>query len=170
MNKTKKLTLAAMCLALGIILPQAFHAVPNLGTIILPMHIPVLISGFICGPLYGLLIGLITPFISHILFGMPQVMMLTQMIIELGIYGFMTGILNKYVKNNNELLKNYIVLIISMIIGRIIKGISNALFFSVGSYSLSLWITTTFVKGIPGIIIQLILIPIIVKTLNKYTK
>ena len=83
MNKTKKLTFAAMCLALGVILPQAFHMIPNAGNIFLPMHIPVLICGFICGPFYGLAVGIITPCLSHIIFSMPPAMMLGQMIVEL---------------------------------------------------------------------------------------
>ena len=76
-----------MCLALGVILPQAFHMIPNAGNIFLPMHIPVLICGFICGPFYGLTVGIITPCLSHIIFSMPPAMMLGQMIVELGVYG-----------------------------------------------------------------------------------
>ena len=167
MNKTKKLTLTAMCLALGVILPQAFHMIPNAGNIFLPMHIPVLICGFICGPFYGLTVGIITPCLSHIIFSMPPAMMLGQMIVELGVYGLCTGLLNQIITINNELLKYYLVLIISMVVGRITYGICNALLFKAGNYSLSIWLSAAFIKGIPGIIIQLVLIPTIVKTIKK---
>ena len=167
MNKTKKLTLTAMCLALGVILPQAFHMIPNAGNIFLPMHIPVLICGFICGPFYGLIVGIITPCLSHIIFSMPPAMMLGQMIVELGVYGLCTGLLNQIITINNELLKYYLVLIISMVVGRITYGICNALLFKAGNYSLSIWLSAAFIKGLPGIIIQLVLIPTIVKTIKK---
>lgn len=167
MNKTKKLTLTAMCLALGVILPQAFHMIPNAGNIFLPMHIPVLICGFICGPFYGLTVGIITPCLSHIIFSMPPATMLGQMIVELGVYGLCTGLLNQIITINNELLKYYLVLIISMVVGRITYGICNALLFKAGNYSLSIWLSAAFIKGIPGIIIQLVLIPTIVKTIKK---
>lgn len=167
MNKTKKLTLTAMCLALGVILPQAFHMIPNVGNIFLPMHIPVLICGFICGPFYGLTVGIITPCLSHIIFSMPPAMMLGQMIVELGVYGLCTGLLNQIITINNELLKYYLVLIISMVVGRITYGICNALLFKAGNYSLSIWLSAAFIKGLPGIIIQLVLIPTIVKTIKK---
>lgn len=170
MNKTKHLTVASMFLALGIIMPQAFHAIPNAGAIFLPMHIPVLICGFVCGPILGLLVGLITPILSHLIFQMPPTPMLAQMIIELGMYGLMTGIFTNLLKIKNELLKNYISLISSMILGRIIYGLTNALIFKAGTYSLHIWLTAAFVTAIPGIIIQLILIPIIVKSIKKLVR
>ena len=167
MNSTKKLTLASMCLALGVIVPQAFHAIPNAGTIFLPMHIPVLVCGFICGPLFGLIDGILTPIISNMIFSMPQAPMLGQMVVELATYGLMSGLLNKCINIKNIYLKNYVVLISSMIIGRLVYGIANALIFKAGSYSLNIWISFAFVTAIPGIIIQLILIPILVSTITK---
>lgn len=169
-NKTKSLTISAMCLTLGIILPQAFHAIPNAGNIFLPMHIPVLICGFICGPLYGLLVGMITPILSHLIFQMPVAMMLSQMIVELSIYGLCTGLLNKIINTKNELLNNYVVLIISMLMGRLVYGLTNSLIFRAGSYSLSIWLSTAFITSLPGIIIQLILIPILISSINKILK
>lgn len=169
-SKTKQITLAAMCLALGVILPQAFHAIPNAGSIFLPMHIPVLICGFICGPLYGLLVGILTPCLSHLIFSMPPVPMLGQMIVELGMYGLCTGLFNKIIKIDNDIIKIYVVLIVSMLIGRIIYGLANALIFKAGSYSLNIWLTAAFITALPGIIIQLILIPIIIKSTKNLLK
>lgn len=167
MSGTKKLTLAAMCLCLGVILPQAFHGIPAAGSIFLPMHIPVLIAGFICGPLYGLIVGFTTPIVSHLLFSMPLVSVLGQMILELSIYGLMSGILNNCLIFKNELLKYYFVLMGSMLSGRIIYGLANAFFFKAGSYSFKTWLATAFITALPGIIIQLLIIPILVKNIKK---
>ena len=167
MSRTKKLTLAAMLLALGVIIPQAFHAFPNAGNIILPMHIPVLVSGFVCGPIYGLGIGLLTPILSHLMFSMPSFYMLGQMIIELGCYGLVTGLLNDLIKTKNKIVKSYTVLVIAMIVGRIVYGLLNNFVFKAGSYSLSIWLNAAFLTAIPGIVIQLIVIPIIVNSINK---
>ena len=167
MNNTKKLTLASMLLAIGIILPQAFHSIPNAGIIFLPMHIPVLICGYICGPFFGILVGIITPIISNIIFGMPVTSMLGQMCIELGMYGLSSGILNNILKIKNEIVKNYIVLIVSMIIGRVVYGICNALILKAGNYSLEIWLTSAFISALPGIIIQIVFIPVLVNNIKK---
>lgn len=170
MNSIKKLTLASMFLALGILFPQIFHAIPNAGNILLPMHIPVILCGFVCGPFYGLLVGLITPIISNLVFAMPAAIMLGQMIVELGTYGFMCGLMYRLIQNNNELIRNYIVLIISMVSGRLVYGICNALIFKAGNYSFDLWIKAALIVAIPGIIIQLIFIPILVNKIKKLVK
>ena len=172
MKQIKNLTLASMFLALGILFPQIFHAIPNAGNMILPMHIPVILCGFICGPLYGLLVGLLTPILSNLIFSMPAIAMLGQMIVELGTYGLMCGILYKVINIKNSLIKNYIVLILSMIIGRLVYGICNALIFKTGNYNFDMWIKVALIVAIPGILIQLFLIPILVIKIqeikNKY--
>ena len=80
MQNNKRLTLASMFLALGILFPQIFHGIPNAGNIFLPMHIPIILCGFICGPLYGLLVDLITPLNINLLFAIPANNMLGQTI------------------------------------------------------------------------------------------
>lgn len=167
MNKTKELVLTALFVALGVVLPQAFHAIPNAGSIFLPMHIPVLISGFATGPVFGLVCGVLTPVLSHLIFGMPPAPILPGMICELAVYGLMTGVLNKVIKTDNSLLKNYLVLIGAMLCGRVTYGILNTLVFRAGQYSMQAWISAAFVTAIPGIIIQLVLIPILVTRLQK---
>lgn len=170
MNKTKRLTIASMFLAIGVILPQAFHAIPNVGNIFLPMHIPVLLCGFICGPIYGFLVGLLAVIISHLVFSMPPAIMLGQMLVELSLYGLMTGVFTKTITIQNKLVKNYLTLILSMLIARVVYGILNSLLFKVGSYSLSIWISNAFVTALPGIIIQLLIIPMLVESLKKLMK
>ena len=167
MNKTKQLVLTALFVAIGVALPQAFHAIPNAGSIFLPMHIPVLISGYALGPVFGLACGILTPLLSHLIFSMPPAPVLPGMLCELAVYGLMTGLLNRIIKIENRLLKNYVVLIGAMLCGRITYGILNALVFRAGQYSMQAWISAAFVTAIPGIIIQLVLIPILVDRLQK---
>lgn len=167
MNRIKQLTISSMFLALGIILPQAFHMIPNAGSIFLPMHIPVLICGFIVGPQYALIVGILTPIISHLIFSMPNVTMLAQMIIELGAYGLMTSLLNRLININNEYIKTYICLIVSMLIGRIVYGLCNYFIFSSSTYTLNIWLTVAFVTALPGIIIQLLIVPLLAVNTRK---
>ena len=91
-NQVKKLVMAAMCVALGIVLPMAFHTIQNAGSIFLPMHIPVLICGLLCGWQYGLICGILAPVLSSLFTGMPPAAILPAMLCELAVYGLITGI------------------------------------------------------------------------------
>ena len=166
-NNTKKLVLSALFVALGVVLPQAFHAVPNAGSVFLPMHIPVLIAGFAVGPVYGAAVGFLTPLLSHLLFGMPPTAVLPSMLCELTAYGFASGLLCKLIKGTKPLVKIFAVLIGAMLCGRVFYGILNALVFKAGAYSLKAWLSAAFVTALPGIIIQLIVIPAVVLALVK---
>lgn len=160
----RKITTGGLLVAVGILLPQVFHisGIPQSGNVFLPMHIPVLLSGFLIGPLWGLFIGIITPIISSLLTGMPPVPRLYFMILELSAYGCIAGVLSKR-------FHVYISLIFSMIGGRIVYGLSlliagSLLGIHVGKPVAALTATIT---GIPGIIIQLIFIPAILFALKK---
>ncbi len=165
--KTKQLVLAGLFTALGVVLPMAFHAVPNAGSILLPMHIPVLLCGLVCGWYYGLACGILVPILSHLFTGMPPAAILPSMVCELAIYGLLAGLIFWLVRTGKLVLDLYIGLVGAMIGGRIIYGIVNALIFSAGNYSLSAWATASFVTALPGIIIQLVLLPAIVLALSK---
>ena len=165
--KTKQLVLAGLFTALGVVLPMAFHAVPNAGSILLPMHIPVLLCGLVCGWYYGLACGILGPILSHLFTGMPPAAILPSMVCELAIYGLLAGLIFWLVRTGKLVLDLYIGLVGAMIGGRIIYGIVNALIFSAGNYSLSAWATASFVTALPGIIIQLVLLPAIVLALSK---
>ncbi len=167
MTKTKRLLFAALCVAIGIVLPVAFHSVVNAGAVFLPMHIPVLLCGMICGWPYGLACGLLTPLLSSILTGMPPAAMLPGMLFELAVYGLCTGLLLRRVSTGKTAADIYISLISSMLLGRICYGALNALVFKAGAYSLKLWLTAAFVTGLPGILMQLVLIPVLVLSLEK---
>ena len=98
MSTVKKAIITAICIALCVVLPQAFHAIPRAGMIYLPMHIPVLLCGLICGWPFGLLCGLAGPALSSVITGMPPAATLPSMMIECAIYGCIAGLLMAIVK------------------------------------------------------------------------
>ena len=166
MHPVKCMTLSAVCIALCVVLPIAFHSIPNVGSVILPMHIPVLICGMICGWPYGLICGLMGPLLSSVLTGMPPAAILPAMMVECGTYGMVSGLMLKYVRTKSTYGDLYIALIVAMLAGRVISGIAKALIFSPGM-AMSAWITASFVTALPGIVIQLVFLPSVVFTLMK---
>ncbi|AOZ95299.1 ECF transporter S component [Butyrivibrio hungatei] len=166
-NLVKNMVTTAMCIALCVVLPMAFHMIPNAGSVISPMHIPVLICGLVCGWQYGLVCGLVGPLLSSMLTGMPPMAILPAMMVELAVYGICTGIMIKLVNTGKIYADLYISLVVAMLAGRVIGGLSRALIFARGEYSIKVWATSYFVTSLPGIIIQLIFIPTIVFALYK---
>ncbi len=162
MSVVKKSIITAVCLALCVVLPQAFHAVPNAGSVYLPMHIPILLCGLICGWQYGLLAGVAGPALSTLFTGMPPVAVLPAMLVECAVYGLMSGLMMKLIRTRKTYLDLYISLIVAMLAGRIVAGIARALIFARGSTTIATWTTGYFVTSLPGIIIQLVLLPSIV--------
>lgn len=165
MRKTNKITTSAVLIALGIILPTIFHMTSLSGQIFLPMHIPVLIAGFLLGGPLGMFIGLILPIINHFITGMPAVPFLYNMIVELGVYGLAAGIFYKHFR-----LSLFPSLILAMISGRIAAGIMFFLttyLFTNQIASIKMFLNASFIVALPGIIIQLIIIPIIISQYEK---
>jgi len=156
-----------LLIATGIILPLAFHSIPNAGRIFLPMHIPVLLCGVLCGFPYGLLCGMITPLLSSLLTGMPPAAMLPSMFCELAAYGAVSSLLMRYAPAKKSYARIYISLIGAMLFGRVFYGILNALIFSAGNYSMQMWLTVAFITALPGVAIQIVVIPAIVLVLQK---
>lgn len=154
----KRMTLAAVCVALCVALPIAFHMIPNAGSVILPMHIPVLICGMICTWPYGLICGLMGPLLSSVLTGMPPAAILPAMMVECAVYGAVSGIMLKVTRTGKTYPDLYISLITAMLAGRVISGIAKALIFTPG-LTFSAWIAASFVTSLPGIILQLVLLP-----------
>ena len=166
LSETKKSILTAVCIALCVVLPQAFHAIPEAGQVYLPMHIPVLLCGLICGAPYGLLCGLAGPALSTLFTQMPPVTMLPSMMVECAVYGLAAGFM-MLIKTKHLYVDLYLSLVTAMIAGRVISGIAKALIFMPGQISMTAWVAGSFVKSLPGIIIQLALIPTIVFALEK---
>lgn len=167
MRNTRKLITAAFCAALCVVLPMTFHAIPNAGSIFLPMHIPVLLCGFLCGWPYGLACGLLGPCLSSLFTGMPPAAILPSMVCELAAYGLITGLLSRRVRTGKPLADIYITLVTAMVGGRIFYGVLNALIFRAGAYSLELWLGAALTTALPGIAIQLVVIPALLTALER---
>lgn len=167
MNALYKSVSTAVCVALCVVLPIAFHAIPNGGTLFSPMHLPVLLCGIICGPQYGLICGLLGPFLSSILTGMPGMGYLPSMMIELAVYGLVSGLMMRFLHTGKQVADIYVSLLAAMLSGRIIAGITRALIFAAGEYSLKIWATGYFVSCFPAIVLQLVLIPILYVALQR---
>jgi uncharacterized membrane protein len=164
-TKSREIVLSGLFIALGLLVPMAFHAIGGTGPVFLPMHLPVLIGGFILSPLFALMVGVLTPLISSVLTGMPVLMpMAFIMMVELGIYGLAVSLFKE------KGINNVITLISAMIIGRISAGIMVAIL--VGLIGIRFAPPVTFLigavtTGIPGILIQLIFIPILLSAVKK---
>lgn len=167
MSPVKKVVVAAVCAALGIVLPMAFHAIPNAGGIWLPMHIPVLICGLTAGAGAGAAAGLMAPVLSSLLTGMPAVPVLPSMTCELVVYGLVSGLLAGHVRTGRLALDLYVSLVGAMVVGRVAGGALQALIFSAGSYSLAAWATGYLMTGAPGIVLQLVVVVPVVASLER---
>ncbi len=162
----RNLTTTALCIALCVVVPMAFHIIPNAGSVMLPMHLPVLLCGLVCGWQYGLLCGVVGPLVSSLLTGMPPAAVLPGMMVECGMYGCVGGLMMERVHTGNLYRDLYISLPVAMLAGRIFSGIAKALILAPGT-SLTAWATASFVTGLPGISIQLILLPTLVVALTR---
>lgn len=167
MSPVKQSIITAVCIALCVVLPMAFHSIPQAGLIYSPMHIPVLICGLVCSWQYAIVCGIAGPVLSSLITGMPMVAVLPSMVIELVCYGLIASLLMKLVFTKNTVADAYISLVGSMLSGRVIAGIAKALIFARGSFTIAAWATSYFVKCLPGIAIQLIVVPIIYLALQK---
>ncbi len=167
MNTLYKSVSTAVCIALCMVLPFAFHAIPNGGTLFSPMHLPVLLCGAVCGPQYGLICGLVGPLLSSILTGMPGMGHLPGMMVELAVYGLVSGLVMRFLHTGKQVADLYISLLAAMLSGRILAGIARALIFTAGEYSLKIWASAYFVSCFPAIVLQLVLIPILYVALQR---
>lgn len=169
--KTRKLTFAALCLSTALLLPQLFHLLgfQQAGQIFLPMHIPVLLSGFLLGWQYGALLGFAAPLLSFIFTGMPSADRVVFMMAELGAYGFTAGLCYQRLSHKHTLTHAYLSLVSAMTAGRICYGLAltiAALLSDIpfGGFPL-VW--TAVITGIPGIITQLLFLPALVRIIEK---
>ncbi len=165
----RNMVLAAMFLALGLVLPFLTGQIRQIGNMLLPMHIPVLLCGLICGWQYGLIIGFIVPLLRSSIFGMPVMFpMAVAMAFELATYGFVIGFVYSHMKKKN-VAAVYVSLISAMIAGRIVWGIVDMILLGITGSSLTwaVFISSVLLTAIPGIIIQLILIPAIMAALDR---
>ncbi len=157
-----------MSIALCYVLPFLTGNIPQIGNMLCPMHIPVLLCGYICGPFYGLMTGVISPLLRSLTIGAPALFPNAfAMAFELAAYGFFSGLL--YKKLPKTLSSMYISLLSAMVIGRLIWGAVRVVVFGFGgsAFGWSAFMAGAFTGAIPGIVLQIILIPAIVMTLKK---
>lgn len=168
-NYTKNLTLSAMFLAIGLVLPLLFTGqLRAVGNMLLPMHLPVFLCGLICGWQYGGLVGLILPVLRSSLFTMPPMPLAVVMAFELATYGALAGYL--YGRSKWKcVLALYRSMIAAMLGGRVVWAIGRMILAGVSDtgFSLKIFLTSGFVTALPGIILQLTLIPVIMVALDR---
>lgn len=163
----RDLVVSGLLLALGLIIPSIFHSSGISGKVFLPMHIPVLLGGFLLPPLFAMFLGMLTPILSSLMTGMPELFpMGVIMLFELGIYGLTASLLYRKFR-----MSTIVSLVISMVIGRIVAGIIVFLLIVLFTIEMDpiIFIKAGVITGLPGIIIQLILIPTLMYGINRYT-
>lgn len=169
MKNVKKLAVTAMLFAVGIVLPFMIGQIPAIGKMLLPMHIPVLLCGFIVGWQYGAIIGFLLPIVRGILFGMPPLYPnAVAMAFEMATYGFVSGFLYSHAKwQCTKML--YVSLIAAMLAGRVVWAFAEVVLLGIGGnmFTWNMFVAGAFLNAIPGIIVQLVLIPLIMVALKR---
>jgi thiamine transporter ThiT len=164
----RRLTYAALYLALAMVLPFVTGQIPEIGSALCPMHIPALLCGFMCGWPWGLAVGFIAPLLRSVLFGMPALFPgAVAMAFELAVYGGMAGFLRRKLPLRKGML--YAVLLISMIAGRLVWGAVRVILagLSGSSFTWALFLAGAVTNAVPGIILQLVLIPVLVAAMER---
>lgn len=169
--ETKHLTISSSMIAMGIILPFLTLNNPQLGQILLLMHLPVLIGAYFIKPKYAFLVGLIIPLLRGVLVGVPPVYPIgIVMAIELSVYGLCVSLIFKALNFKSQYVNVMLTLIISMIIGRVFYGIGASVFYNLAGdpqFSMKIFINSAFIVALPGILIQLVIVPAIVFAVIK---
>lgn len=169
--ETKKMVLAALFMGIGIVLPFFTGQIPAIGNMLLPMHIPVLLCGFVCGHKYGVIVGGLLPLVRSLWLGAPVMFPgAVAMAVELAVYGLCAGALGKWA--GRKIGRLYVALLITMFAGRIAWGIAMFGCFSIlgNLFTWEFFIAQSFLNALPGIAIQLIIIPFVVRVVpQEYT-
>lgn len=167
-NNTKKLVLSGLFLAIGLLLPFLTGQIPQVGSMLCPMHIPVFLCGLICGAPWGAAVGLILPPLRFLLFHIPPLYPVgIAMAFEMAVYGLVCGLLYKRLSHNLKGI--YVSLIAAMISGRVVWGIVRAILAGIAGtpFGMQAFLAGAITTAIPGIILHLILVPLIVEGLRR---
>ena len=166
--QVRKLTYSALFLAIALVLPLLTAQIPEIGKSLCPMHIPVLLCGFLCGWPWGLAVGFIAPLLRSVIFGMPVMFPgAVAMAFELAVYGCVSGLLYKLLPKTK--VNIYVTLIIAMIAGRVVWGIVRLILagLSGNAFTWTMFISGAITTAIPGMILHIVLIPILVMVLER---
>ena len=167
-SRTHQLVLAALFLALAFVLPMITGHVPQIGNMLCPMHFPVLLAGFVLGGPWGLALGFIAPLLRSVLFGMPPMYPIAiSMAFELAAYGLVSGLVWRRVKHTLPMM--YAALVSAMVAGRLVWGAVRFVLAGLSgtAFPFSAFLSGALLTAVPGIIAQLILIPLILSALQK---
>lgn len=167
-NKVLKLVLGAVCLALCMVLPFLTGQIPEIGNMLCPMHIPVLLCGFLCGPAWAAIVGAVAPLLRFALFGMPPIFPTgVAMCFELATYGAVSGMLYRLMPRKPVYV--YVSLIGAMLAGRIVWGAVQLILSGVTgeAFTFAAFLAGAFTSAVPGMILHILLIPVIVLALQK---
>ena len=173
MNRTKTATLlrhlvyAAVCLALCMLLPFLTGQIPQIGSALSPMHIPVLLAGFLCGPWWAMAVGFVAPMLRHVWLGMPPLITAIAMSFELAAYGAASGLLYRVLPK--KIGSIYAALVLSMIAGRLVWGVARYLLAGLAhsTFTPSLFLAGAVTSALPGIALHILLIPALVTAMEK---
>ncbi|MBQ8641439.1 MAG: ECF transporter S component [Clostridia bacterium] len=160
----RKMVFSAMFLAIALLLPFLTGQVPQIGGMLCPMHLPVLLCGFVCGPFWGGAVGLVCPLLRHMFFSMPPLMTAITMTFELCAYGVLAGVFHRIFQKlcgEKSMTAVYIALVLAMIGGRIVWGLASSVLMLAGQteFSIGVFFASGFAQAWPGILLQLIVIP-----------
>ena len=167
-NQLLKMILSALFLALAYVLPFLTGQIPQIGSMLCPMHIPVLLCGFICGWPWGLVVGFISPLFRSLTLGMPPLFPKALcMAFELAAYGAISGLMHRFLPRKKPYI--YVSLLTAMLVGRLIWGAAMLICMGItgGSFAFTAFLSGAVLNAVPGIIIQIILIPIVVMVTEK---
>ena len=167
-NRNLNLTLAAVCLALCMVLPFLTANIPEIGSALCPMHIPVFLCAFLCGPWWAVSVGVAAPLLRFLLVGMPPVFPTgLAMCFELAAYGMIAGLLYKMLPKKP--VNIYVSLIAAMLGGRVVWGMARVIMSGVSGagFTWAAFMAGAFTNAVPGIIVHILLIPVIVMALQK---
>lgn len=167
-NTVKNIVLAAVCLALCLVLPFLTGQIPQIGSTLCPMHIPILLAGFLCGPWWAMAVGAVAPLLRFALFGMPPIFPTgTAMCFELAVYGLVSGLL--YARLPKKTASIYVSLIGAMLAGRIVWDVVMAVISGVtgSAFTWTAFLAGAFINAVPGIVVHILLIPVAVIALKK---
>lgn len=168
-EKTYKLVLSALFLALCLVLPILTGGIPAIGNMLLPMHIPVLLCGLICGWQYGLVVGFVAPLLRSVLFGMPPMYPVAiAMAFELAAYGLIIGLVYAAV-HKRGVAALYISLLTAMVGGRLVWGLAEVVLLGMAgnAFTLQAFLSGALLSAVPGILLQLVLIPAVMVALDR---
>lgn len=167
-DKLSRLTLSAMFLGLALVLPFLTGQIPKFGSMLLPMHIPALLCGFVCGWPWGLAVGFMSPLLRSLIFTMPSLYPVAlAMAFEIAVYGAVSGLV--YEKLPKSKANIYVSLVVAMLVGRLVWGAAMFVLLAAkgGSFTFAAFMASAFTNAMPGIILQIVLIPALVMALEK---